>query len=111
MMCKTKLKLIPRIIIPAIVLALLLVPLITPLTVHADTTRATIDLSPRQGPVGTKVIVILGNFEPGTVDISFDAESNIVETCSTDDDGNAYSYFIVEEYPTADRLEVERRPL
>jgi hypothetical protein len=72
------------------------------LAVNADTTRATIDLSPRTGPVGSKVIVILGYFEPGTVDISFDAESNIVETCSTDDDGNAYTYFIAEEYPAGD---------
>jgi hypothetical protein len=102
MIRKSRLRLFPGIIVSAIVLALLSIPFITPLPANADTTRAVIDLSPRQGPVGSKVIVILGYFEPGTVDISFDAESNIVETCSTDDDGNAYTYFIVDEYPAGD---------
>lgn len=71
---------------------------ICPSAVLADD-RPAIDLDPREGPVGTKVIVVLNNYEPGVVDISFDAEANIIETCSTDDNGNAYTYFIVEEYP------------
>ena len=91
-----------RPIVLTIILAVLTAMLITPAPSYGDTTRATIDLDPRRGPVGTKVIVIVTNFEPGTVDICFDAESNIVETCSTDDDGNAYTYFIVEEFPAGE---------
>ncbi len=86
----------------ATLFALVATIVITPAAAYGDTTRAVVDLDPRKGPVGTKVIVILTNFVAGTVDISFDAESNIVETCSTDDDGNAYSYFIAEEYPAGE---------
>ncbi len=77
----------------------LLSGILFPAGVLADETRPGIDLDPREGPVGTKVIVVLTNYEPGVVDISFDAEANIIETCSTDDNGNAYTYFIVDEYP------------
>ena len=84
----------------AAILAIITIGSVIP--AYGDSPRAVIDLDPRKGPVGSKVIVIITDFEPGTVDISFDAESNIVETCSTDDDGNAYTYFIVEEYPAGE---------
>jgi len=64
-----------------------------------DETRPTIMLNPREGPVGTKLYVTLADFTPGTIDISFDAESNVVETDSSDDNGDLYTYLIIEEYP------------
>jgi hypothetical protein len=84
----------------AVILVVLTATVVTPAPAYGD--RATIDLDPRKGPVGTKIIVVLSNFEPGIVDISFDAEANIVESVSTNDDGNAYSYFIAEEYPAGE---------
>ena len=83
----------------AIVFVLLAAMVITPVLADEET-RPSIDLRPREGPVGAKVYITLSNFEPGTIDVSFDAEANVIETDSTDDDGNLYTYFIVEEYPT-----------
>jgi len=82
----------------AAILVFLAATAVTP-TLADEETRPAIMLNPREGPVGSKVYVTLTDFEPGTIDISFDAESNVIETDSTDDDGGLYTYFIAEEYP------------
>ena len=101
-MVKLKYKIPLHIIILLITLiwlsAITVLPAIPVKPVLADD-RPAISLNPREGPVGTKVYVTLTDFEPGTIDISFDAESNVVETDSTDDNGNLYTYFIISEYP------------
>lgn len=84
--------------VTAAILLLLAVTAATPASAD-DETRPTIALNPRKGPVGTKLYITLTDFEPGTIDISFDAESNVVETDSTDDNGDLYTYIIIEEYP------------
>ena len=96
-MTKTKCRILLKALGATVILALLGITTIAP--VLADDTRPTIELNPREGPVGTKLYITLTNFEPGTIDISFDAESNVVETDSSDDDGSLYTYFMIEEYP------------
>ena len=82
-----------------VTLVLLVAPSVMPALAEGVSTRPTILLNPREGPVGAKVYITLSNFSPGTIDISFNAESNIIETDSTDKDGNLYTSFTVEEYP------------
>lgn len=96
-MAKAKYRRFLRAIGWSVVLVLIGAIAVTPAL--ADDPRPTIELSPREGPVGTKLYVTLTGFEPGVIDISFDAESNVIETDSSDDDGNLYTYFIVDEYP------------
>ena len=99
-MAKAKYKMFLQVMGLAGILVFLAATTATPALADETSTQPTIQLNPREGPVGTKLYVTLTNFNTsGTVDISFDAKSNVVETDSTDSDGNLYTYFIINEYP------------
>jgi len=59
-----------------------------------------VEISPENGPVGTKVYVTARNFEPDqTVEIYFSDITEPVKTWPTDSDGYLHTGFRVPEYP------------
>lgn len=61
---------------------------------------AEVEISPENGPVGTKVYVTARNFEPDqTIEVYFSDITEPVKTWPTDSDGYLHTGFRVPEYP------------